>query len=93
MRSQKQKEREMKSGSATGPDSTSVELLEALEDYGIDKITILLNEIYDTGQIPQVILKSKSIALSKRSGARECELHSMISLMSPITKILLIKMI
>ena len=35
----------MKLGKTTGPDSASVELLEALEDYGIEKITTLLNEI------------------------------------------------
>ena len=29
------------------PDSISVELLETLDDNGIDKITKLLNEIYD----------------------------------------------
>ena len=50
--------RRMKLGKATGPGSISVELLEALEDYGIDKITTLLNEIYDTGQIPSDISKS-----------------------------------
>ena len=43
--------RKMKLSKAIGLDGISMELLEALEDYGIDKI-ILLNEIYDTGQIP-----------------------------------------
>ena len=43
--------RKMKLGKATGPDSISVELIEAREDYGIDKITTLLHKIYDTGQI------------------------------------------
>ena len=38
----------MKLGKVTGPDSITVELLEALEDYGIDKIATLLNKIYDT---------------------------------------------
>ena len=33
----------------TGPDSISVETLEALGDFGIDKIATLLNEIYETG--------------------------------------------
>ena len=32
----------MKLGKATGPDSISVDLLEALEDYRIDEITTLL---------------------------------------------------
>ena len=36
--------RKMKLGKATSPDSISVELLEALEDYDTDKITTLLNE-------------------------------------------------
>ena len=35
--------RKMTPGLATGPDSMSVELLEALEDYGINKITTSLN--------------------------------------------------
>ena len=39
----------MKLGKSTGPGSISVELLEALQVYGIDKITTLLNKIYDTG--------------------------------------------
>ncbi|GFN75302.1 hypothetical protein PoB_000180800 [Plakobranchus ocellatus] len=44
--------KKMKHGKATGPDNISVELIEALEDFGIGKVTHLLNEIYDTGQIP-----------------------------------------
>ena len=39
-------------GKATGPDGLSIELIEALEEYGIEKVTTLLNEIYDIGQIP-----------------------------------------
>ena len=39
-------------------DKATVELLEALEDYGTDKITTLFNEIYDTGQIPPNMYKS-----------------------------------
>ena len=44
--------RKMKLGKTTGPDSISVELLEALEDNGADKIITLLNKIYDTCQVP-----------------------------------------
>ncbi|GFN94698.1 RNA-directed DNA polymerase from mobile element jockey-like [Plakobranchus ocellatus] len=79
----------MKHGKATGPDNISVELIEALEDFGTGKITHLLNEIYDTGQIPTDLSKSIFIALPKKSGATECELHRTISLMSHITKLLL----
>ena len=40
--------RKMKLGKATGPGSISVELLEALEDFEIDKITTLLNKMNGT---------------------------------------------
>ena len=75
--------RKMKLSKATGPHSISVEL----EDHEIDKIT-LLKEIYDTSQIPQEISKSIFIALPKKPGATEYELHRTISL-SHNTKILL----
>ena len=45
-----------------------MELLEALEDYGNNKITTLLNEIHDSGQIPLDIFKYILIALPKKSG-------------------------
>ena len=76
-------------GKATGPDNIAVEQIEALEEFGIMKITELLNEIYDTGQIPTETLKSIFITLPKKAGATECELHRTISLMSHVTKILL----
>ncbi|GFO20348.1 transposon tx1 uncharacterized 149 kda protein [Plakobranchus ocellatus] len=81
--------KKMKHGNATGPDNISVELIEALEDFGIGKVTHLLNEMYDTGQISIDLSKSIFIALPKKPGATECELHRTISLMSRITKILL----
>ena len=46
-----------------------MELLETLEDYRIDQITILLKEIYDRGKIPPDISKSIFIALPKKQGA------------------------
>ncbi|GFO32139.1 RNA-directed DNA polymerase from mobile element jockey-like [Plakobranchus ocellatus] len=81
--------KKMKHGKATGPYNISVELIEALEDFGIGQVTHLLNEIYDTGQIVTDLSKSTLIALPKKPGATECELHRTISLMSHITKILL----
>ena len=59
----------------SGPDSISVKLLEALEDYGIHKITTILNTIYETGQIPPDISKSIFITLPKKPGATKCEVH------------------
>ena len=79
----------MKPGKAPGPDNITTEMIEALEESGIEKITVLLNEIYDTGKIPKDMSKSIFIALPKKTGAIECELHRTISLMSHVTKILL----
>ncbi|GFO17364.1 RNA-directed DNA polymerase from mobile element jockey [Plakobranchus ocellatus] len=62
--------KKMKHGKATGPDNISVELIEALEDFGIGKVTHLLNEIYDTWQIPTDLSKSIFIALSKKPGIK-----------------------
>ena len=76
--------RKMKTGKATDPDGLSIELIEALEEYGIEKVTTLLNEIYNTGQIPVDMSRSIFIALPKKPGAADCELHRTISLMSQL---------
>ena len=81
--------RKMKTGKATGPDGLSIELIKALEEFGIEKVTTLLNEIYDTGQIPVDMSRSIFIALPKKPRATDCELHRTISLMSHVTKLLL----
>ncbi|GFR59542.1 hypothetical protein ElyMa_001797200 [Elysia marginata] len=57
--------RKMKAGKATGPDGVAVEMIEALEEYGVEKLTSLLNEIYDTGEIPADVSRSVFIALPK----------------------------
>ena len=56
-----------------------MKLLEVLEDYGINKITTLLNEIYYIGQIPPNISKSLFIALPKKPEATVCELHRTVT--------------
>ena len=72
-----------KTSKATGPESIS----EALEDFGIDKIAILLNKICATGQIAPDISKSIFIAFPKKLGATECEFHRMVGFMSHFKKI------
>ena len=81
--------KKIKKGKALGPDSINIELLEAVEEFGVDQITKIFNNIYETGQIPEDLSKSIFIALPKKAGAIECELHRTISLMSHLTKILL----
>ena len=81
--------RKMKRNKAAGPDGVVIEMILALEDFGIDKLTEILNEVYNSGEIPDDLSKSVFIALPKKPGAIECELHRTISLMSHVVKILL----
>ena len=67
----------------------TIEMLASMEDLGVETITKLLNDIYDIGQIPKDLSQSIFIAISKKPGAIECELHRTICLMSYVTKILL----
>ena len=78
-----------KKGKAPGPDSINIELLEAFEEFGVDQITNILSNIYETDQIPEDLSKSIFIALPKNAGAIECELHRTIGLMSHLIKIVL----
>ena len=81
--------KKMKFGKATGPDNIPIEVIVTLEDIGVEVTTKLLNAIYDSGVIPEDLMKSVFITLPKSPGATECELHRTISLMSHVTKILL----
>ena len=79
----------IKKNKAQGPDNIVIEMIQATGDFGIDKITEISNEIYDSGKIPEDLTKSIFIALPKKPGATECELHRTISLMSHVIKIIL----
>jgi len=76
-------------GKATGPDEISIEMVSALEDFGIERLTCLANKIYDEGSFPADMCKSIFITLPKKPGATKCELHRTISLMSQLTKLIL----
>jgi hypothetical protein len=64
-------------------------MIEALDGFGINKITNLFNCMYDSCHTPNDLTTSIFIALSKRVGVTECEQHRTISLISRITKLLL----
>ncbi|XP_063588636.1 uncharacterized protein LOC134765778 [Penaeus indicus] len=81
--------RRVKINKAAGPDGIVMEMIEALGDYGIEKLTEVVNKIYDDGVFSDELSKSIFIALPQKTGAVECELHRTISLMSHITKIIL----
>ena len=81
--------RKMKRGKAPGPDQVNMEMLDSAGEIGLEKLTELINKVYNTGNIPGDLLKSIFIAIPKKPKANECELHRTISLMSHTTKILL----
>ena len=81
--------KKLKMDKAPGPDQICIEMIKALDEFGIAKVTDLINEIYDTGEIHPDLCKSIFVTLPKKPGATECELHRTISLMSHITKILM----
>ena len=81
--------KEMNKGKAIGPDLIPVEAYEALDEKGIKKLTTLVNNIYDTGNIPNDMLTSTFITLPKKPGTTDCECHRTISLMSHTLKLLL----
>ena len=79
----------LKQGKAAGPDKITTEMIKSLANFGIDTITELCNDIYNTGYIPKDLKTSIFITLPKKPRAVECEDYRTISLMSHITKILL----
>ena len=79
----------MRKNKAAGPDGVVIEMIETLEEYGVDKLTEIINKIYDDGKFPEDLSKSIFITLPKKPGAVDCEQHRTISLMSPVTKIIL----
>src|SRR5438552_6228513 len=81
--------KQMKRNKACGPDNIYAELVKATEEFSMDKITEIANDMYNSGNIPEDLLISIFIALPKKPGATECELHGTISLMSVVLKLIL----
>jgi hypothetical protein len=79
----------MKRNKSSGPDNIQIEMIKALEEFGIDTITDLCNEMHKTGYIPKDLKTSVFITLPKKPKAIDCTDYRTISLMSHVTKILL----
>ena len=79
----------MKRKKAAGFDNIVVEMLTTAEKLGVDKVTELVNMMYDMGRLPEDLYKSIFIAIPKKPRATECEEHRTISLISQITKLML----
>uniref|UniRef100_A0A8D8W5N2 Craniofacial development protein 2 n=2 Tax=Cacopsylla melanoneura TaxID=428564 RepID=A0A8D8W5N2_9HEMI len=79
----------LKCRKAAGPDNIQTEFLKLLDDRGIDVITEVFNNIYNSGDIPVEWLKSEFIALPKKPSAKKCDEYRTISLMSHLLKLFL----
>lgn len=65
----------MKRNKAAGPDKAVIEILTTLEGFGLEKLTEIISEVNDSGEIPEDLNKLIYIALPKKPEALECELH------------------
>src|SRR5207244_8474015 len=76
--------KQTKRNKACGPDNIYAELLQATDEFSVDKFTEIANDMYNSGNIPEDLSNSIFIALPKKPGATECKLHRTISIMSVV---------
>ena len=81
--------KKMKDGKAQGEDGITTEMLKVLEEFTVEKLTELFNDIYSTGVIPDELARSIYITLPKKPKAIECSDFRTISIMPHVTKLLL----
>ena len=62
---------ELPKGKACGEDNIPIELLQCMEEEGIETITRLINMIYKSGYIPEDFRKSIFVPLSKVAKAQD----------------------
>ena len=79
----------MRDGKACGVDGISTECLKALNDTSVEVLMDLCNKIYQSGYIPEDMMKSIFVTLPKKPNALNCSEHRTISLMSHVMKLLL----
>ena len=79
-----------KTGKAAGPDEVNVEMILALEEEGVNLLWELFNNIYETGHLPDEMIKSIFISIPKKPNTMDCENLRAISLMFHTSKLLLI---
>ena len=81
--------RKTPNGKAPGEDGITAEMIKILDDFGIDKLLDLYNNMYNTGHIPEELLRSIFITIPKKQKASECADFRTISLMPHTMKIFL----
>jgi len=81
--------KELPKGKACGEDAISAELMQSMGENGLEIMTTLINKIYNTGNIPEDLMKSIFVPIQKISRARECNDFRTIALISHAAKVLL----
>ena len=80
----------MRNGKTLGPDKIFVETLKALHHFDLEFLQLLAKAIYNKGVLPDELYKSTFITLPKKSGAVNCENFRAVSIMSHVTKVILL---
>ena len=81
--------KKLKNNKATGTDLIAAEMLKALDDGTLGKLTQLCNEISNIGYWPKELKESIFIPIPKNPKATRCQECRTISIMSQFTKLLL----
>ena len=61
----------------------------ALGEEGVDLVWLIVGKVYETGELPEHMLKSIFITIPKVPGTLDCSNHCTVSLMSHLLKVLL----
>ena len=64
--------KQMKKNKAVGKDEIVFEMIEALGKFGLEKITDIVNYVYESENIPDEMIESIFIALPKKPGTIDC---------------------
>lgn len=73
-------------------DEIVIELLRVFDGLWLDEVTEVINVLYDSGEMLEGLSRCVFVALPKKLGAKECEIHLLISSMSYILiRILIIR--
>ena len=79
----------MKNGKSVGTDEIAVESIKSRSYFGIEILTKMLVEIYESGNRSADQSRPILIALPKKPAEADCELHKAVSIISHVMRILL----
>jgi hypothetical protein len=79
--------KEMREKKATGDNNVPVEALKLLGDDGLNLLTQLVHNIYESGEWPKDFTEVTMVALKKKPKARKCTDHRTISLIAHAAKV------